>query len=36
MYIANEKRYAIVKPTIETKGKDVLNGYANLLNKMGV
>ena len=34
--LANEKRYAIVKPTIETKGKDVLNGYANLLNKMGV
>ena len=34
--LANEKRYAIVKPTIEVKGKDVLNGYENLLNKMGV
>ena len=34
--LANEKRYAIIKPTIEAKGKDVLNGYVNLLNKMGV
>ena len=33
--LAHEKRFAIVKPTIELKGNDVLKGYANLLDKMG-
>lgn len=34
--LANEKRYAIIMPTIETKGKEVLDGYAQLLSKMGM
>lgn len=34
--LAKEKRYAIVMPTIETKGKEVLDGYAQLLDKMGM
>ena len=33
--LAHEKRFAIVKPTIELKGNDVLKGYANLLDKIG-
>lgn len=33
--LAHEKRFAIVKPTIELKGNDVLKGYANLLGKIG-
>lgn len=33
--LAHEKRFAIVKPTIELRGNEVLKGYANLLNKMG-
>lgn len=33
--LAHEKRFAIIKPTINTKGKDVLQGYADLLDKMG-
>ena len=32
---AHEKRFAIVKPTIELRGNEVLKGYADLLNKMG-
>ena len=34
--LANEKRYAIIKPTIELEGNKVLDGYSNLLEKMGV
>ena len=33
--LAHEKRFAIVKPTIELRGNEVLKGYADLLNKMG-
>ncbi len=33
--LANEKRFAIIKPTIELRGNEVLEGYANLLDKMG-
>ena len=33
--LAHEKRFAIVKPTIELHGNEVLKGYADLLNKMG-
>lgn len=33
--LKNEKRCAIIKPTIELKGQEVLKGYSNLLNKMG-
>lgn len=33
--LAHEKRFAIIKPTINTKGKDILQGYADLLDKMG-
>ena len=33
--LAHEKRLAIVKPTIELRGNEVLKGYADLLNKMG-
>lgn len=33
--LAHEKRFAIVKPTIELKGNDVLKGYENLLGKIG-
>lgn len=34
--LAKEKKYAIVMPTIQTKGKEVLDGYAQLLEKMGM
>lgn len=33
--LAHEKRFAIVRPTIELQGNKVLYGYADLLNKMG-
>lgn len=33
--LAHEKRFAIVKPTVELRGNEVLKGYAGLLNKMG-
>ena len=33
--LAHEKRFAIVKPTIELRGNEVLKGYTDLLNKMG-
>ena len=33
--LAHEKRFAIVRPTIELQGNKVLYGYTDLLNKMG-
>ena len=33
--LAHEKRFAIVKPTIELRGNEVIKGYENLLYKMG-
>lgn len=33
--LAHEKRFAIVRPTIELKGNEVLEGYKGLLDKMG-
>lgn len=33
--LAHEKRYAIIEPTIRLKGPEVIQGFENLMSKMG-
>ena len=32
--LAHEKRYAIIEPTIQAKGPDVIDGFKNLIGKL--
>jgi len=32
--LANEKRYAVIEPTIRLKGSDVISSFEGLLNKL--
>lgn len=34
--MANEKKYAIVQPTLETKSQEVVAGFEKLMDKIGV